>query len=455
MTLDPSVAESEARTKRRDRAVLQGAVAIGLARVITAVAGYATLGIAARAMSTDEVGLVAVVISYFMIVTMFDLGIGGALTTRIAASHARDDLVDVRRHLDHGLVVLTALGTLIALAGVVSTIVLPWHSWIGGSVSEPVVTRSLIALFVVSGASLPAAVGFMTLSGLQRFAAVQLGLTLGSLLALVSCAAVVAVDPSPDLFVLAAMGSPVAVSSCFAIWVRLRLFRETSARSRIEGSRLKSMLQASSWYAVCNIANAISLGIGTVIVGSVLGLTEAAIFTVATRLFTPIIGVVAAAGSRLWPGLTEAIGRGDTAWARSRYRRGLFLVGGISAGLSLGLVVFGPWLARLWVGPDLVPPVSLFFWVAVFNVVAAVTSQANVLLTAVERMKGAAVLSVCTAVLCVGASIVLCRQIGVSGAAVGVALAWLLVLLPGTALIARDILARLGDEAELDHGSPA
>ena len=77
------------RTKRRDRAVLRGAGASGIVRLITAASSYVTLGVAARALSKDEFGLVAMAMSLCLILTMLDIGVGGALTTRVAASHAR------------------------------------------------------------------------------------------------------------------------------------------------------------------------------------------------------------------------------------------------------------------------------------------------------------------------------------------------------------------------------
>ena len=435
--------DSGERTKRRDRAVLQGAFATGVVRVVRAGTSFVTLGIAARVLTTDEFGLVAMLISLWLILTNFDMGLGGALTTRVAVSHARDGLADVRVHVDHALFALSAIGGFIAVTGTISALTMPWHEWLGGDLPSSTVVRSVIVAFVVSGATLPAAVGYLTLSGMQRFTLVQTCIAAAGLAGMVASAAVAPFQPPPDLFVLTMLGGPLLVTLGFTAWIRFGVLHGVMAPARFEVGRFKDMLRASGWYALYNAANTVSLGTGTVIVGSVLGLAEAAVFAVASRLFSPITSVVLASGTQLWPGMTEAISRGDVAWVRSRYRHGLVSVTGASVALSVVLVAIGPWVAELWVGPDLVPPLSLLVWTAAFTISVAITLQAAVVLMAVERIRVAAALAVCAAVLGVGASVLLTQAVGVNGAAIGALTACLAVLLPAVSLLARSTLRAL------------
>ena len=225
-------------------------------------------------------------------------------------------------------------------------------------------------------------------------------------------------QPSPDVFLLVVLGGPLLVSLGFTAWVGSGLVTADAEKAWFESARLKSMLLSSRWYGLYTAAVTIALGTGTVIVGSVRGLAEAAVFSIAGRLFSPIISVVAASGSLLWPGMTEAISRGDLAWVRSRYRRGLVSIGVISCALSLALIGIGPWLAELWVGAELVPARSLFVWTAAFTVSFVLMTQASGVLMAVERMRGAAALAVGSAVVSVGTSVVLVGLIGMNGAAI-------------------------------------
>lgn len=431
------------RTKRRDRAVFRGAIATGFVRVVTAATSFVTLAIAARVLTKDEFGLVAVLISIWLILTILDLGIGGALTTRVAMSHARNDLAEMRSHVNHALLVLTGIGALIAVVGTVSAVTLPWHDWIGGDLPERTLVWSLIITFVVSGLALPAATGIVCLSGMQRFVTGQSSVAAGGVAAVVASAGVALGDPSPEIFVLAVLGSPVAVSLGFTAWVVAGISRGLGPSGGFDAARLKSMLRASGYFAAYNGANMVSVGTSTLIVGSVLGLAEAAVFSIAVRIFAPIISVIAASGAQLWPPMTEAISRGDVAWVRTRYRGGMIYVIAISSAASLVLVGVGPWLAELWVGPTLVPSRGLMAWTAVFSIVVAATFQASVVLMAVERLRAVTALAMFTAVVSVGASVALTRSIGAEGALIGASATFVVILLPGILLLARSTLLAL------------
>ena len=429
------------RASRRNRALRRGAVATGLVRLATALTSFGTYAIAARVLSKDEFGLVAVLISLWLILTMFDMGLGGALATRVAMSHAREDFAEIRVHVNHALVTLgPSAGSSPSWAASARS---SCRGRTGSAVTSPsdTLVRSLIITFVVAGAAMPAAVGHVCMSGMQRFATAQTSLAAGGLAGLAASVVVAFAHPPADVFVLAVLGAPLLVSVGFSAWVVLSVLPSADRTGRFEASRFKAMVRASGYYGLYNIGNMVSMGTSTLIVGSILGLAEAAVFSVAVRLFNPIITVIAAAGSQLWPPLTEAIARGDVAWARSSYRRGLLYVTAISVAASVAIVAIGPWFSSVWVGPDLVPSVTLFLWTAALTVVLAVTLQVGVVLMALERMRGAAVLSVCTAVAGVVVSILLTRTFGASGAAIGATAACLGILLPGSAVLARSSLA--------------
>lgn len=429
--------------KRRDRAVVRGAFATGLARLVMAAASFVSLGIAARFLTEAEFGLVVTVISLSLVLTMFDLGVSGALTTRVARVHAFDNLPEIRGHMNHALLALTGIGGVLAVAGGTGAVVLPWHDWIGSEVAPAALVQSLIVMFAVAGMMLPAMVGVACLGGMQRYATVQLAGAAGGVAAAGASALAALTDPRPEVFVLAILGGPLVVYFSLTAWVMLAVLHGIRSPSGLALSQIKSMARASAYYAMYNAANTVSLGTSVIIVGAVSGFAEAAVLGVAVRLFSPIITVVASSGTRLWPSMTEAISRGDFGWATSRYRNGLIYVSGISAAVGITLIVVGPWLAELWVGPGLVPSRSLLAWTAAFTIAIAVTSQVGVVLTAVERLRARTVLAVVTAVIAVTTSVVLTQLIGAPGALIGATAACLGILLPGLALLARSSLRAL------------
>ena len=436
-------ADSQTRGQRRDRAVVHGAFSTATVRVVMAAASFVTLGIAARSLTPDEFGLVAVMSSILLIVMMFDFGLGGALTMRVATSHGRDDLPGIRAHVDNALVALSCVGVVIAVGGAVSATTMPWHEWIGGTLDSSTVSRCLIITFVVAGASLPAAAGLMTLSAMQRFAAAQISIAGGSVLAVVTTAIVAPLNPPPEVFLLTMLGSQLVASFGFTLWVRLGVLRGLGSFG-FDRDQMKSMLLVSGWYALYTVANTVTVGTGTIVVGSVVGLAEAGVFNVAVRLFSPVIAVVTASGAQLRPGMTEALTRGDVAWARSRYWRGLVVVAAAITVMSVTLVALGRWFSEIWVGETLVPSLSLLAWTAAFTILLAMAGQSAILLLAVERIRPAAGLALGTAVAGSVGSVFLARTLGIDGAMIGAVAAILLIFIPGITLLARDTLRSLG-----------
>jgi O-antigen/teichoic acid export membrane protein len=422
-------------------------------RVLQAASSFVTLGIAARSLTRDEFGLLAAMVSMMLILTMLDMGVGSALTNRLAASHGKDDPAELRLHVINGLVAMTAIGAVIAIAGAASTFAVPWHDWMGsGHVSPGALGNSLLMAFAISGLLFPASIGTAVLTATQRFTAAAASYAAGGLASAVVIAAVAPLRPPLEVFVLAILGCPLLVSIGFTVWVFSSLMRSPAMAER-SAPEVGGLLRSSGWFALYTSAVTISLGSGPLIVDAVRGPAETAVFSVASRLLSPIVTVIMASGSLLRPSMIEAIARGDVSWARSRYRRGLCYNVVLSSALGATMILLGPRLAQLWVGPALVPSQSLFTWTAAATVATAATAQASVVVMAVERVREAALLAVVAALGSAVASVVLTRLVGVVGTPIGTLLGCTLVLLPGMALIARATFRSL-EETETMEGVP-
>lgn len=436
----------QTRAKGRDAAIVRGVLAVAAVRVISAGTAVLTLGIAARSLTQEEFGFVAALFSLWMILIMLDLGVGGTLTTRVAVAHARDDLDEMRMHVRDAVFTLSAIGALIAGAGTLSAFLLPWGGWVGGSLPPSTVRPAVILAFIITGATLPAIVGVVTLNGRQRMATAQLLNALRSVVALLATVVVAAMDLGPWAFILAMLGSPALVAFAITCWVVAVDLRGDRQRAALDAGRVGTMIRDSSYFALFGISNAVALGTGTFIVALILGPAAAAIFSVVSRMFTLLLSFIVLSGTQLWPAMTEAIARGELAWARIRYRHGIVVAGLATSAASLGLIVLGRPLARVWVGSELVPPLHLFVWTAAFTIVMAVAAQASVLLLAVERVRALAAVCVANAVVSVTASVLLTELIGASGAAAGAFLSCLAVLLPGIAVLCWSTLRHLEDD---------
>lgn len=425
------------RRRGRDRAILRGIVATAGTRVVSAGASLLTLGIAARSITKEEFGFVSAVVSLWMILSLIDLGLGGVLTTRVAQAHGRDDPDEMKAHVRDALQALTALGAVIVLVGSASAFVLPWERWLGGSLPSTSVVPAVVLMFATVGASMPGVVGIATLTGTQRMATARLWTALSSVATMLAAVVAAAAHLPPWAFVLAIVGCPTLVSLGVTAWVVLVQLPGVLARNGFRTGRITSTMRVAGYYAVMNASSAVTLGAGTLIVDAVLGAGQAAIFSVASRMYAMVSAVVLQSGAQLWPALTEAVVREDFGWARARHRQGIVFVTLATSTASLALIALGRPVARVWVGSALVPSLSLFISLGALTIGVCGAAQAGILLVATERVRPLAAICVANAVVGTAAAVLLTRTIGASGAALGGLISCVCVLGPGVAVLSR------------------
>jgi O-antigen/teichoic acid export membrane protein len=209
-----------------------------------------------------------------------------------------------------------------------------------------------------------------------------------------------------------------------------------------------SFLRASLLFAILSLSAVISYSIDSLVVSAVLGASAAAVYVLAARMFTLVGVTIGLAGQQMWSALTDAITRGDHAWARSRFRSTLLLSTGLNAGACALLVVFGRYLSRLWVGSGLVPPLSLLIVLAIYTVYSVTVLQASYLLAAVEKVRTIALVGVVAAGVNLAASIVLTKHYGLPGPALGSIVALVRVGTVPLVVLCRQVLSTLSDSDE-------
>ena len=430
------------KRRQRDRAIVRGIAATVAARVLSAAASLGTLAIAGRVLTKNEFGFLASVVALWMILTMLDLGLGGALTTRIAAAFGRDDAAAMSRHARDTLRALTALGVFLAATGSATTLFLPWARWLGSGVPTSAVTPAVVLMFVTAGASMPGVVGIAILTGTQRMATAQLAAALGGCLTVLLAIGAGALHLPPWAFVVSILGCPTLVNLSVTAWIVLRL-PTPHPHGGTSRARIADTARASMYFALLNASSAVSLGTDTLVVAIVLGSGQAASFSIASRMYAMVFAVVSTSGAQLWPSLAEAIARHDHRWVRERYRHSIVTVTAVTAFAGLALVALGRPIARIWVGATLEPTLGVLAALAALTVAVCVAAQASTLQLATERVRPLAVLCCINAVIGTAASIALTEAIGPAGAAAGGLASCVFVLIPGVFALSRTTLRSL------------
>jgi O-antigen/teichoic acid export membrane protein len=434
--------DAAARGRARDRAIRRGGLATVIARLVMALASVLILAVAARSLDHREFGLVATLASLYIVVGYAGLGLGGVLLTRLAAARARDDHAAMRQLMTDAITALGIIGAALGGLGVLSVWVLPWHTWLGtDGLPRSEVDFTVGLFFVLSGISVVTIVGTSVLVAVQRLATDQIWTAIGGLAAMLLAIGAAALDLPPWGYVAAITGGPALTAAGRATWAIVieYPYLRPAGFARLD-RRLWTFVKSSGYLGLINVAAALSLSIDVVVVAAVKGSSSAAVFSVASRMYLLLGTVVGLVGRQVWSALTEAITRGDFDWARSRYRHAIVFVGASVGVGSLALLGAGRFLARLWVGPDLVPPWSLFIIFTGYTIYITVISQASVLLMATERLKLLAVVGILQTPVNLVASILLTKSLGLTGPVVGSLITHIALVAPVIVILTRQSL---------------
>jgi len=433
---DPSI--------RRDRALAASAGAALVARVVIAGASLVSIAVAARSLTHSELGVVAVLTALLVYFGLGDFGLGTMLMTRLPAALARDDHEEMRRLVSGVISVLVLVAGTVSALATASLFVFPWPKILGAESIDPTELRWALVAFIGAGAAgMIGTTGTRVLAAMQRGAFARMSSCVASVvsvLAIVLCT----LTGAPLWAYVVAFSIPTAVLGPVQMaYVMITIPFLSLDRSVLHFRRGIRLIRTSSLYAVLSSGWVITYALDAVVVAAVLGAAQAAVFSVAARLFGVVSSTLYLAGQQMWPALSEALTRRDLAWVRKRFRQSFLLATGAALVCSLVLIVFGQTIARVWVGHDLVPPLSLFIVSGLWTIYMTAITQYSYLLLAAERIKLLSAIGVIIAAVNLPASIVCTHLFGITGPILGNLVAAGLVQCVPTVLLTRQVLREI------------
>lgn len=429
---------SEELARARDRGVAASALAALVARMVIAGGSLVSIAVAARVLTHAELGVVSVLAGLLVYFGLGDFGLGTMLMTRLPVAAARDDTTEMRQLVGAVLSVMVLVASTLAFAVALSLLLLPWQELLGAQSLDSSEFHLALVAFVVSGAlGMIGTVGTRVLAAMQRGAFARLSSCVASMVSVVAVVVCAWLD-APLWAWVTAFAIPVSLLGPAQLLHALRLFPALRpGRAEIGWGQARGIVRASSQFAVLSSGWVLTYALDAVVVAALLGAEVAAVFGVAARLFGLVTSTLYLAGQQMWPAIAEAAARGDFDWVRRRFRQSLLAVGAASSAASVVLVAVGPWLSRIWVGSELVPPRTLFVAMALWTIYLTMITQYSYLLLALEQIRTLAWVGVLIALANLPLSILFTAMIGVEGPTLGNLAAAALVQFVPTVVLTR------------------
>ena len=318
--------------------------------VLPLAVGLITIPLIVSGFGVERFGVLTLawaVIGYF---SLFDMGIGRAITQSMAERLGSASAHDVSRLAWTGLLMMLMFALIGAL--VVATLA-PW--FVSSVLNMPEALREeTINAFMLLAAAIPAVVlsagAAGILAALQRFDLINaLRIPMGMMIFLVPLI-ILPYSKSMAYVCAGLLGIRVLflvlhAAACFYAFPPLR------AHIGIARSEIRRLLSFGGWMTVTNVIGPLMMYMDRFVIGAVLTISAVAYYVTPYEIVTRLLTVPAALAAVLFPAFAAAKSSGSS-HATTLYSMGERAILGILAPIVLVLVVFAEEGLRLWLGED-------------------------------------------------------------------------------------------------------
>ncbi len=346
------MSSEQGRSDERYRLAVLSMTANVLSRGISMLVMIFTVSLTIRYLGAERFGVWMTIASFVGMLTFLDLGVGNALTNKVAQVAARDEPEALRRAISGGLGFLFALACVVAALLYILVSVLPWDRLI--KVQDPAIHAEILntvaAFSVLFGFNLFANGIQRIFAGLQRAFEAHLVSVAGSMLSLFALWIATRQEAGIPYLLAATLGcQSLANLGLLLILARRNLFtvRRIASHTSAEAAHL---LNVGGLFFILQIGTMVGWGADSLIISSTLGAAQVAAFSIVQRLFQIVTQPMSIMNAPLWGAYADARSRGEKAFIRKTLKTSLIGTSGIAFAGAAILLITGERLVAIWTG---------------------------------------------------------------------------------------------------------
>ena len=351
----------QGRTDERYRLATLSILTNVLSRAIGVVTMLMSVSLTIPYLGIERFGVWMTVASLAGLLTFLDLGVGNALTNRVAHRAAAENVGLLRQTISGGLAFLALIGLGMGLLLCLIAANLPWNMLV--KVDQP--TLLLEMRLAAMCFALLFGLHIFT-NGIQRvFAGMQqaywghLATAFGSLLACFGLWFAAASHEEIPVLLTVMLGSQSATSLLLLglLFVRRQFtFVGIIGFAKLESSHL---LRAGGLFFILQIGTMVGWGADSLLIAGTLGATQVAIFSVVQRLFQFATQPLSIINAPLWGAYADAHVRHDKKFIKKTLKKSMLFTLTAATFISMFLLLLHPWLIEKWTHGKIVVPISL------------------------------------------------------------------------------------------------
>jgi O-antigen/teichoic acid export membrane protein len=334
---------------RQTRLLARDALWILLGQGAPLIAAFFAIPALTRGLGADRFGVLALAWVFLGYFSLFDLGLGRALTQSISERYGNGDIAEVPAIVWSSIAVMTLLGVVGAILAALSTPIMVTRVL---KVPPALLTETRSAFYVLA-ASIPVVIltsGFRgMIEARQRF---DLSNAIRMPLSLLMLLAPLAVMPfNHSLVVIIAVLLAIRVLAMFVhAYVANRTVPWLGVRPDIRRETLRPLLTLGSWMTVSNIVGPLLVTLDRFVIGAAVSLSAVTYYTAPYEAVTKMWLLPVAISNALFPEFAATFNRDRVRGARL-YRRGIATLLLLLFPLTLLIVAEARTGLRWWLGP--------------------------------------------------------------------------------------------------------
>lgn len=352
----PVQPDPDTRGAERERRALLTSITYAMARGLQLILPIVTIKILIENMGVEIYGLWMTAVSFFVMFSFADLGLGFGLLTRLSNASGRNDKDECDRLISTTFLMLTIIASILLICVGAIFPFLSWSTIFNAATEQGARSVPWIVWSVVIANTLQ-----IPFSVVQR---VQLAFQSGYKSTYWQSAGV-----GTSLVAIILLGnakvSPVLlicvvtfILPLFMIlnWVHYFIFTSPQffpAYMKFNKKIALNLLLSGGAFFILNIFTSLGLSIDNLLVSRICGIGEVASFSVASRMASFLGSILVMISVPMWAANGEALARGEHGWVRQQCLKNVKIAGFLAVAGTVALIVLGPWVFTHVVGKEL------------------------------------------------------------------------------------------------------
>lgn len=360
------VTTEQGRSDERYRLALLSMVANVISRGVAMLVMVLSVKLTVPYLGAERFGVWMTVASFAGLLSFLDLGVGNALANRVSHVAAQNNKDKLRSTISGGLGYVFLIGCGVAILLFLVSNYLPWEKIIkvNNAATVEEAKNAVIVFVLLFGLSIFSNGLQRVFAGLQQAFISHLVSLIGSVLSLLALSKAAKFEANISYLLMSTLGIQLSANLFLAIILKIRKLVEIKNLKINIKFESKHLFHAGGLFFILQIGTMIGWGADSIIIASVLGAGNVAIFNITQRAYQFISQPLGIMNAPLWGAYSDAHTRGDKSFIRETLKKSMLLTLIFSVAGGLAVLIFGQRVIEVWTGGEIKVSqllISIFF----------------------------------------------------------------------------------------------